>query len=357
MKKKQLQKKTLILLSAIGLVIVTIGLLIFRGGSASSNDVQTYTVREEVFENVIEISGTVEAAQSQALQIAGEGTVEAVYVSEGEYVTEGTVLLELNTSQAEYNLAQLDYNLQQSRINGSAKEIELMEKEREMRLDDLEDRQVIATFDGIIAELDVSEGDVFEAKDEVGTLINREYLKATIEIVETDVSRLSIGQEVSLSFPAYSDGNIIGEVVSWPSVAYITSSGASVVDVEVHIYDPPQEILPSFSFIGEIIISPPEILLLVERQAIKRQEGQTFVDVIMSNGSLVNTSVQTAQYNTNYIRILDGVQAGDVLKAQEVSPSGANARSGIQALREANGQEGAAPTGGGGGGGGGGPRQ
>ncbi len=355
MKNKKLNRKSIIVIIIVAVLLILIILANTIGNRSTTLSEMSYTVREEIFENVIEISGTVEAAESQSLQIAGEGTVEAVYVKEGDFVTDGTVILELNTSQAEYNLAQLDYNLEQTRINGSAKEIELMEKEREMRLDDLEDRQVIATFDGIIAELDVSEGDVFEAKDEVGTLINREYLKATIEVVETDVARLAVGQEVVLTFPAF-DGEVIGTVTSWPSVAYITNSGASVVDVEVRIDNPPSEILPSYSFIGEIIISPSETLLLVERQAIKREGKETSVEVILDDGSIESKIIEMVPYNTNYMRILSGVQAGDILKAQEVSPSGANIRSGVQSLREATGTEGGPGAGGPPGGGGGGPR-
>ncbi len=355
MAKKKLQKKHIIGIGIIVAVVLALILWSVLQSSNTSSSVATYTVREEIFENIIEVSGTVQAAESQTLQIAGEGTVEAVYVEEGDFITEGTVLLELNTSQAEYNLAQLDYNLDQKRINGSAKEIELMEKERDMLLDDLEDRQVIATFDGIIAALDVAVGDVFEAKDEVGTLINREYLTATIEVVETDVARLAIGQEVVLTFPAYAE-DVTGRVVSWPSVARVTSSGATVVDVEIRIDNPPIEILPNFSFIGEIVISPAETLLLVERQAIKRENGQSFVEVIQSNGSAINTEVTARMYNATYMQITEGLQAGDELKAQEVSVSGANAGSGLQALREASGTTGApagAPPGGGGGGGGG----
>lgn len=282
----------------------------------------TYTVRSEVFENIIEVSGTVEAAKSQSLKVAGDGTVEAVFVEEGDFIREGTIILQLNSAEQEYSLAQLDYSIEQKQINGSAKEVALMQKERDMIIDQLEDRQVIASFDGIVAHLDVAVADVFEAKDEIGTLINRDYLSVAIEVAETDVSRLAIGQSVNMIFSAYADEVIIGTVVSWPSVGRITDSGAIVVDVEVRIDNPPDEILPNYSFIGDIEMSPPETVLLVENVTIAKEGKQNFVEIIQKDGSVIKQNVIVTTYDKSYVKILEGLQEGDELKSQGRIASG-----------------------------------
>ena len=79
-------------------------------------------------------------------------------------------------------------------------------------------------------QLSVSEGDVVEAKDEVGTIINRDYMSASVEIVENDVHKLKKGQIVKFTFPAYEDLEVTGYVDSFPAVGRITSRGATVVD-------------------------------------------------------------------------------------------------------------------------------
>lgn len=330
MEKKKKQKKKNIIGIIITVVIIGIiisGIIFYGLKNSVEPEDSTYTVISEVFENIIEVSGTIEAAKSQTLQIAGEGTVEAVYVEEGAYVIEGTIILQLNNAEQEYSLAQLDYNIEQKRITGSAKEVELMQKQRDMIMDQLEDRQVIAMFDGIVAQLDVAEGDVFETKDTIGMLINRDYLSVPIEVVETDVSRLAIGQKVNMTFPAYKDGIILGAVVSWPSVGRITSSGSTVVDVEVRIDNPPKEILPNYSFIGDIEISPPETLLLVERAAIGREGDTTFAFIIEADGSTTKKDIVVVPYDNNYIKILDGLAEGDVLAIQAGAESGSVLRS------------------------------
>ncbi|MFI3257614.1 MAG: efflux RND transporter periplasmic adaptor subunit [Spirochaetales bacterium] len=322
MAKPKRKKITGIIISIAVIAIIGTAYYLYKKANTQQTGPVTYTVVKETFENVIEVSGTVAAAKSQTLQVAGAGTVEAVYVEEGDLITKDTVILQLNNAEQEYNLAQLDYNIEQKLINGSAKEVELLQKQRDMLLDDLKDRQVIAFFDGIVAQLDVSEGDVFESADEIGTLINRDYLISAIEVVETDTPLLAIGQKVIMTFPAYEAGDIEGTVVSWPSVARLATSGASIVDVKVEIENPPPGILPYFSFIGKIEISPEETLLLVERLAIATENRQQFAEVLQPDGSVIRKNVTAVPYDTSYVSILDGLEEGDVLIAQETLVSG-----------------------------------
>ena len=124
------QKKTksklfkIILISLIILVcIFGIAFLIRNSKKTETQDNQTFIVRKEVFENIIEISGNISAAESQTLQAAGEGTVQKVYVKEGDFVKKGQVLVELDTTQQEYEIAKLDYDIAQTKITGNAKEL------------------------------------------------------------------------------------------------------------------------------------------------------------------------------------------------------------------------------------------
>lgn len=52
----------------------------------------------------------------------------------------------------------------------------LMKKKLAILEEDLKDMQIIATYDGIVAEQDASVGDYFEEGDTVGTLIIRRTL-------------------------------------------------------------------------------------------------------------------------------------------------------------------------------------
>ena len=155
-------------------------------------------------------------------------------------------------------------------------EIKLQQTQRLSLLQKIEDRKVAATFDGIIADLDVAVGDSLEAKDSVGTLVNVDYLTAEVEIAETDVVKLEKGQEVELSFAAY-DKVVKGYVESWPAIGEITTRGATIVNAKIRIDEYPEAILPNFSFTGKIQIEAPVDYIIVERNAIGYENKEPFV--------------------------------------------------------------------------------
>ena len=308
--------KMLVICVIILICVFAVAFLIRNSKKTENKDNQTFIVRSEVFENVIEISGNISAAESQILQAAGEGTVQKVYVKEGDFVKKGQVIMELDAVEQRYNLAKHEYSMEQTRINGAQRELELMEHQRQVLKNKITDRMVTAYFDGIIVQLSVSEGDVVEAKDEVGTIINRDYMTADVEIVENDVHKLKKGQIVKFTFPAYEDLEVTGYVDSFPAVGRITSRGATVVDAVVKIDNPPEEILPNFSFTGEIEITPPKNYLVVERSAIGHRGGKSFAEKIMPDGSVQAVDVQIEPYGFEFVNVISGLEEGDVLKNQ-----------------------------------------
>ena len=135
--------------------------------SPSQTSQTTYIVKKEIYKNEISVSGTVSAAQEQTLQALSDGTVVAVFVKQGDKVKKGDTIIQLDDTTQQYNLAKHDYEMETTRISGSRKELALKETERLSLLQKISERKVLATFDGIIADIDVSVGDSLEAKDSV----------------------------------------------------------------------------------------------------------------------------------------------------------------------------------------------
>ncbi len=370
MKKKINKKLKISIIVVAAIIAISVVLKIVKTSiSAKSQSSSIYTVKSETYENSIEIAGTISAAEEQTLQALSDGTVLAVYVEKGDKVKKGDIIIQLDSTEQEYNLAKLEYDMDSSKITGAKKQLQLQEIQKKSLLQKIEDRKVVATFDGIIADLDVNVGDSMEAKDSVGTLVNVDYLKADVEIAETDVSKLKVGQKVEFNFPAY-DGTVYGYVVGWPAIGEVTTRGATVVNAEVRIDDYPEEILPNFSFTGKIQITEPVDNLIVESAAIghemkreKQDESKndeikpsepenetenTNSKVNENSGTNENTNNENAKtenemrnlppndttfvqlassdekiyvrvqpYGQGYVKIVEGnVKEGDVLKAQ-----------------------------------------
>lgn len=293
----------------------------------NSLDSTFYSVRKEISENCIEIAGTVSAAEEQKLQALSDGTVTGVFVQAGDKVKKGQILIQLDDTTEQYNLAKHDYDMQITKANGAEKEYKLMQTQRLSLIQKISDRQIVATFDGIIADFDVSVNDSLEAKDTVGTIVNVDYLTADVEIPETDVSKLAVGQKVEFSFPAYKENSIYGYVVSWPAIGEVTSRGATIVKAKVRIDEYPKEILPNFSFTGKIQITEPKENLLVERYAIAYEEKNAYVE-LFKTGKRIDVQVQP--YGREYVKILSGLSGNEILKAQSVpKQSGWNKNGGM----------------------------
>ncbi len=314
------KKQKIIIISAASVIVLAFGVVLAKkivSGGSSGNE--TYIVRKETYENVIQIAGTVSAAKSQTLKSLNDGTVVGVYKSEGDYVKEGDLIVQLDDSEQQYNLASLDYDISVARQNQTSGKIKLMQTQRKSLVQKIANRKIVATFDGIIADLDVDPGDYLEAKDSIGTLVDTSYLTAEVEVAETDVSKLKAGQKVEFTFPAYSE-KVEGYLVSFPAIGAVTSRGATVVNAKVRIDNVPDEVLPNFSFTGKIRITDPETKLVVERYAVGHEGGNAFVEIIGRGGSLTKKSVQVVPYGIDYVNIISGLEGGEILKAQS-SPS------------------------------------
>lgn len=320
MAKKKGFKITVIILVIFVLVAGGLIALRFLLNKPTSQD-EVYTVKIETYENIIEISGTVAAAQQQTLQALSAGTVVAVNVKAGDKVKKGDVILQLDDTTEQYNLAKHDYDMATTRITGSAQELKLKQTQRLSLVQKVEDRKVAATFDGIIADLDVAVGDSLEAKDSVGTLVNIDYLTAEVEVSETDVAKLKKGQEVELTFAAY-DKVVKGYVESWPAIGEITSRGATVVNAIIRIDEYPSAILPNFSFTGKIQIEAPVDNIIVERNAIGYENKEPFV-VLAKTGE--KRAVKVVSYGKEYVKVTEGLEGGEQLLQKSKSPkSGQN---------------------------------
>ena len=311
-----MSKKKLIKIIIIAAAVLLFTALLLTGlrlfVNKSNEEKKVYEVKIETYENVIEVSGTVAAAQEQTLQALSDGTVIAVYVSAGDYVKKGSLILQLDDTSEQYNLAKHDYEMATTQISGSQKELKLMEAQRLSLLQKIADRKVCATFDGVIADLDVAVGDSLEAKDSVGTLVNIDYLTAEVEIPETDVAKLQLNQKVELNFSAYKTP-VYGYIESWPAIGEITSRGATIVNAKIRIDDYPSVILPNFSFTGKIQIEEPVDNIIVERYAIGYEDKEPYV-VLAKSGE--KRAVKVKPYGKEYVKVLEGLTGGELLLQQ-----------------------------------------
>ena len=331
--KKKLRKKRIKRLITWAVVIVILGIAVFAYqfyktngrmpfGSAdkavteqSATATQETTVREIEFSQTIDISGNVEAFETQKVVFRSTGAVTGVFVQEGMQVKQGDLLATIDDTSQSYTLANIESQIEEARLQGSVRQLELLEMQKTMAVNNLDYTKAYANFDGVVASVSVDEGDYFEAGDAAMVIIDRSKLKATVEIDEIDIQSVQTDMKAELSFDAIPGKTIEATVTYIPMLGRTTSQGIGVLDVEIVIEDPPAALAPGFTFAGTISADEVKKMLVLPTAAIvSNRRGSDTVRKKGADGNPVAVEVTTNYLGEGMSEILSGdLKAGDIV--------------------------------------------
>ncbi|MFN3133957.1 MAG: efflux RND transporter periplasmic adaptor subunit, partial [Candidatus Kryptonium sp.] len=198
--------------------------LIFLGCASKNEDPKSNNLNEDIvpvkvakaekrnYDIILEYAGTVEPYQKARVGAQISGTVEKIYVREGDFVKEGQILAQMNTQQLtqakiQYELAESDYKRMKSLFEtGSIPEQQLERAKANYEAAKasyeliLSNTQIRAPFDGIITEKLMNEGEVFTlVPTGVGgpgivTLMRMDIVKIKLSIAERDFPLIKLNQ-------------------------------------------------------------------------------------------------------------------------------------------------------------------
>ena len=271
-------------------------------------------VYENVFSTTIDLSGYVEPIEIQKVILRAAGAVTDVYVKEGDRVKKGDVLIALDNTSQLYEVANLQAELERIQLTGSQRELELTELRLKSAMNRLDYTKAIANFDGVVAEVNVSVGDYFDAGSSAMTIIDRSRLKATVEIDEIDMQYVKLGQKAVLYFDSYSESSIDAEVSYIPMLGRYTNQGIGVMDVELTIANPPASVAPGYTFEGSITSEGETKLVLLPQSAVTTTRGSSTVTKKLADGSTVRVPVTVKYLGEGISQLLNGdLKVGDTV--------------------------------------------
>lgn len=273
-------------------------------------------VYESVYTTEIDISGYVEAFDTQNVVLRASGAVTGVYAKEGDRVVKGQLLAEVDSTDQEYKVSNLEWELEKARINGnkSDRDIELMEMQLNTAIQQLENTKAYAKFDGVVVKSNLSEGDYSSAGSTIMTVIDDSKLKATVEVDEIDLLMLEKDMKATLTSDS-APGETFGAYVSYiPMIGRYSSQGIGVMDVEIVIDYPPKGLKPGFSFEGTINVESEQRMLLVSQSAVSTGKNGSTVTKLNSDGSTTKVDVIVKYLGENLYQIISGdVHDGDTV--------------------------------------------
>jgi HlyD family secretion protein len=213
----------------------------------------------------------------------------------------GVVQAELNYTLAQTPFEPIDFEIIKAKIQQAEAAVE----QAQLQLDYA---TIKAPFDGVIAELYVTEGDVV-GQSLLGVIMSKET-EVELNVEESRIEQVHKGQHVSLRVAAHPDVEFPAVVTN---VAFAADSSTHTFVVTVTPLDE-EGLLRSGMYADTTLLAEErENTPLVPITAVIYVDNQSLVYVVNEDGTVEQRMVTTGLSNTNQIEILSGVRVGETV--------------------------------------------
>jgi HlyD family secretion protein len=182
------------------------------------------------------------------------------------------------TSETQYNNAKYDFINAEASYNAASAQAKQANARLEKQLDFLSKAKIVAPMSGIITLLDCEAGEIAPAQTAftqgktLMTISNLDIFEVEVEVDETEINKVVLGQSVDIEVDAYPDTVFPGEVVEIGNTALVADLGSqdqsTNFSVKVIFNDPNVKIRPGMSATVDIITNTKENVLTVSYSAI-----------------------------------------------------------------------------------------
>lgn len=175
----------------------------------------------------------------------------------------------------------------------------------------LEKGTLTAPMAGVVTFLDVRPGEIVNANQPVVMLSDLAAMEVDVNLDETDVVRVEVGQEARMSLDAFPTVELIGEVTYIASVAQ-TQSGVVLYPVTIRLTPSQLPARAGMTADVEITTASQEDALIVPLRAIHAEGERAYVDRLVG-GQIERVEVELGLMTETEIEITDGLDEGDTV--------------------------------------------
>lgn len=325
-----------------------------------------FRVKKVDFKETIPVMGTIKPFEEIKLKFEVKGKVKKVYKKEGERVTKGEVLGELDKSdfllreeyaknkyiaekntylsmEKEYGLKEKLYEkgailkekLEELKLKLEAQKYRMKAGESEWKLakEDLKKVTIVSPCNGVIDEKKIEEGEAVSPQDEAFTILKVDKVYAEVGVTEKDIAKIKKGQVAQIKTDAYPEEEFSGVVKNiLPSIKGISRT----LTLKIEIDNKKGLLLPGMFIRGNIIIADLKDTYLVPKEALiklganynlllikpEKQISQKTLENEPIEGTISLREVKVGYEGEKYVQVI-GVSDNDlvVLRAGEnISP-------------------------------------
>ncbi|WP_394747755.1 efflux RND transporter periplasmic adaptor subunit [Spongiimicrobium salis] len=298
--------------------------------------VTTIQVKEQQFRHYLELQGGVQTKQNVLIYPEMAGTLQRVYVKEGQRVKKGQLLATIDDGGISSQLAQLKTQAQlakttyerQARLweQKIGSEIQYLQAKTNYEATENSVKQVqsqlgrssiVAPFSGIIDDVIKDQGTVVSPGpgSEVFRIINLTDMYINVDVPERYLKGVQKGNEAEVFFP------VLGDTIKTKirETGNFINPGNRAFNVEIPVPNTSGNIKPNLTAKVRLNDYTSEKAILIPQSIISENaEGQQYVFVAEKTGAENERQVKkhiitTGKTQGNVIEVLSGITAGDEL--------------------------------------------
>lgn len=322
-------------------------------GGMGQTTVTVAVVAREMLADDVESVGTAQANESLNLTAKVSDTVTAIHFSDGGFVEQGDVLVELTNNAeaarlAEARAAEADARRQYDRLQSlidtnlisqtDLDDVRTRWETAEARLEgviaNMDDRLIRAPFTGILGFRNISEGSLVTPNTVITTLDDISTIKLDFNVAEVYLAQLQPGQSIKANSIVYR-GQEFGGIVT--SVGSRVDTATRSVQVRAEIENSAGLLRPGMLLTVDLTLNPRDAIVVPEAAVVPSQ-GRQYVFVVDEESVARRVEVELGRRRPGQVEIVSGVVPGQRVVTQGI----AQVRPGSR-VRIVN-QEGAVPT-------------
>ncbi len=226
--KKPHKTRNLVIGLVVLAVIVAIVAMLMRNFlfGSGKKEILTDVAQISSIQSLVENSGTTRAKNSSTITLSTGGTVQEVYVKEGDQVTEGQPLYVIDSTEA------------QKSVEEAQKSCQNLQKQLNALYDSVNDLTVTAPFSGKLLDVaSIEAGQSVSSGTKIATLVDDSSMKLSLYFSYAYENQIYVGQTAQISIPS-TMSSLTGKVSKINKVSYISPEGAVFFEVVFTVQNP-----------------------------------------------------------------------------------------------------------------------
>ena len=325
--KHVVMKKVLLMLLAV-ILLVSCGEKQKQNVKAPTR-VKTQVVSPGMVDNAQTYVGIVEERDATAVSFTGMGVVKRMLVNEGQAVSKGQLIAEMDDTQARNLLSGAEAQMTQANDalarfkmlhdNGSLPEVQWVEiqskvaqakSQLEVAKKNLEDCRLVAPVSGIVGRKLIGAGETALPSQAVVSILDISTVKVKVAVPEAEIGGINANTPTSMTVEAINGSYQGGRIEKGVQADALTHT----YDIRIHVANGDRKLLPGMVASVRFISDGSQAIgskMIPVTAVQKKSDGSLFVWTVGKDSTAHRANVTIGQTQGNYVSVIEGLDIGD----------------------------------------------